>query len=57
MTPLESKTIDLVKDEPKTVAEICTELKISNGSTRSLVIRMHKKGLITRVGKGKYQKS
>jgi len=57
MTPLQSRLVDFLKDEPHTVAEICSSLKISNGSTRSLVIRMHKKGLITRVGKGKYQKS
>ena len=57
MTPLESRLYDFLKDESYTVTEICSELKISNGSTRSLVIRMHKKGLITRVRKGKYQKS
>ena len=57
MTPLESRLSDFLKDESYTVAEICSELKISNSSTRSLVIRMHKKGLIIRVGKGKYQKS
>mgnify|MGYP001197350234 FL=1 len=57
MTPLQSRLVDFLKDEPHTVAEICSSLKISNGSTRSLVIRMYKKGLITRVGKGKYQKS
>ena len=57
MTPLQSKLVNFLKDEPHTVAEICSELEISNGSTRSLVIRMHKKGLITRIEKGKYQKT
>jgi predicted transcriptional regulator of viral defense system len=44
-----------MQEGPKTVADLCQSLGISNGSSRSVLVRMRKKGLLTRVGKGRYE--
>ena len=40
---------------PKSVTDLCKSLGISNNSSRSVLVRMRKKGLIARVGKGVYK--
>ena len=52
---LQKRVLELMQEGPKTVADLCQSLGISNGSSRSVLVRMRKKGLLTRVGKGTYE--
>ena len=52
---LQKRVLELMQEGPKTVADLCESLGISNGSSRSVLVRMRKKGLLTRVGKGRYE--
>ena len=52
---LQKRVLELMQEGPKTVADLCGSLGISNGSSRSVLVRMRKKGLITRIGKGTYK--
>ena len=52
---LQKRVLELMQEGPKTVADVCGSLGISNGSCRSVLVRMRKKGLLTRVGKGTYE--
>ena len=52
---LQKRVLELMQEGPKTVADLCESLGISNGSSRSVLVRMRKKGLITRIGKGTYK--
>lgn len=52
---LQKRVLELMQEGPKTVADLCQSLGISNGSSRSVLVRMRKKGLLTRVGKGRYE--
>ena len=55
-SPLREKILKLMKDEgAQTINDIETKLGISNGSSRSALIRMKKGGLVERIGTGKYQ--
>ena len=55
MRALQVRVLELMRTGPKTVADLCGSLGISNGSSRSILVRMRKKGLLTRVGKGRYE--
>ena len=55
MRDLQVRVLELMRTGPKTVADLCESLGISNGSSRSVLVRMRKKGLITRIGKGTYK--
>ena len=55
MKNLQRVVLELMRTEPKSVADLCGSLGISNNSSRSVLVRMRKKGLITRVGKGIYK--
>ena len=52
---LQKRVLELMQEGPKTVADLCQSLGISNGSSRSVLVRMRKKGLLTRVSKGTYE--
>ena len=52
---LQKRVLELMQDGSKTVADLCESLGISNGSSRSVLVRMRKKGMITRIGKGTYK--
>ena len=52
---LQKRVLELMQEGPKTVADLCQSLGISNGSSRSVLVRMRKKGLLTRVDKGRYE--
>ena len=52
---LQKRVLELMQEGPKTVADLCGSLGISNGSSRSVLVRMCKKGLLTRVSKGTYE--
>ena len=52
---LQTRVLELMQDGPKTVADLCMSLGISNGSSRSVLVRMRKNGLIIRIGKGTYK--
>ena len=55
MRDLQVRVLELMRTGPKTVADLCESLGISNGSSRSVLVRMRKKGLLTRVSKGTYE--
>ncbi len=55
MRDLQVRVLELMRTGPKTVADLCESLGISNSSSRSILVRMRKKGLIARVGKGVYK--
>jgi len=40
---------------PQSVYDLCKNLRISNGSSRSVLVKLHKKGKIERIGKGQYR--
>ena len=52
---LQKRVLELMQEGPKTVADLCQSLGISNGSSRSVLVRMRKKGLLTKVSKGTYE--
>ena len=54
--PLSSKVINMLESEgPKSVSDLCSQLGISNGSSRSVLVKLHKAGKIDRIGKGVYR--
>ena len=55
MKNLQRLVLELMRTGPKSVADLCGSLGISNSSSRSVLVRMHKMGLIARVGKGVYK--
>ena len=55
MKNLQKLVLELMRTGPKSVADLCGSLGISNGSSRSVLVRMRKKGLIARIGKGVYK--
>ena len=55
MKNLQRLVLELMRTGPKSVADLCKSLGISNSSSRSILVRMRKKGLIARIGKGVYK--
>lgn len=55
MKNLQRLVLELMRTGPKSVADLCGSLGISNSSSRSVLVRMRKMGLIARVGKGVYK--
>ena len=55
MKNLQRLVLELMRTGPKSVADLCESLGISNSSSRSILVRMRKKGLIARIGKGVYK--
>jgi len=39
---------------PQSVYDLCKSLRISNGSSRSVLVKLHKAGKIKRISKGVY---
>lgn len=55
VSPLRGKVLNLMKKEgAQTVNDLVEKLHMSNGSSRSVLIKMKEAGLIERVGHGKY---
>jgi DNA-binding IclR family transcriptional regulator len=55
VTPLRKKVLDLMKDEgAQNVTDIMEKLSMSNGSARSILIKMKESGLVERISHGKY---
>ena len=55
VTPLRKKVLDLMMEEgAQNVTDIMKKLSMSNGSARSILIKMKESGLVERVGYGKY---
>lgn len=53
---LRSMVIALMKEKgSQSVADLCTNLGISNGSSRSVLVKMHQAGMIERISKGVYK--
>ena len=58
--PLRKRVLELLssKDDtggPQSVADVCRNLDISNTNSRSVLVRLHKKGAIERIEKGVYR--
>ena len=54
-TPLRKKVLDLMTEEgAQNVTDIMQKLSMSNGSARSILIKMKESGLIERVSSGTY---
>lgn len=54
--PLRGKVLALLKSVgPQSVNDLCINLKISNGSSRSVLVKMHQAGMIERISKGVYR--
>lgn len=55
VTPLRKKVLDLMKDEgAQNVTDIMEKLSMSNGSARSILIKMKESGLVERISHGTY---
>ncbi len=55
VSPLRKKVLNLMKKEgTQTVNDLVEKLKMSNGSSRSVLVKMKEAGLVERVGHGKY---
>ena len=55
VTPLRKKVLDLMNDEgAQNVTDIMEKLSMSNGSARSILIKMKESGLVERVSYGTY---
>jgi len=55
-SPLRKKIMNLMKEEgPQTVNDLVEKINISNGSSRSVLVKMKEAGLVERIGPGKYQ--
>ena len=57
---LRQRVLDLLtsKDDsggPQSVADVCEKLNISNTNSRSVLVRLRKKGAIERIAKGVYR--
>jgi len=56
LSPLREKILKLMKDEgPQTVNDLVEKLRINNGSSRSVLVKMKEAKLIERIGPGKYR--
>ena len=54
-SPLRKRILKLMKFEGhQTVNDLVVKLGISNGSSRSVLVKMRESGLIKRIGPGKY---
>lgn len=52
---LRSRVIALMKEKgQQSIDDLCNNLGISNGSSRSILVKMHQAGLIERISKGVY---
>lgn len=52
---LRNRVIALMKEQgQQSVDDLCKNLGISNGSSRSILVKMHQAGLLERVSKGVY---
>ena len=55
VTPLRKKVLDLMNDEgAQNVTDIMEKLSMSNGSARSILIKMKESGLVERISHGTY---
>jgi predicted transcriptional regulator of viral defense system len=55
VTPLRKKVLNLMKDEgAQTIDDLVKKLSMSNGSARSILVKMKESGIIERVGHGTY---
>jgi len=59
-SPLGERVLNLLdsKEEhggPQSVADVCEKLNISNTNSRSVLVRLRKKGAIERIAKGVYR--
>ena len=55
LPPLNRKVIELMEEKgPQSVDDLCNNLGITNGSSRSVLVRLHKANKIKRVSKGVY---
>lgn len=55
VTPLRKKVLDLMREEgAQNVTDIMQKLSMSNGSARSILVKMKESGLIERVSSGTY---
>jgi DNA-binding IclR family transcriptional regulator len=55
ISPLRKKVLNLMKTNgAQTVNDLVEKLHMSNGSSRSVLVKMKEAGLIERVGHGKY---
>ena len=55
VTPLRKKVLDLMREEgAQNVTDIMKKLSMSNGSARSILIKMKESGLVERVSYGTY---
>ena len=54
-TPLRQKVLDLMREEgAQNVTDIMQKLSMSNGSARSILVKMKESGLVERVSHGTY---
>lgn len=57
-SPLRKKILKLMKDEgPQTIKDLEAKLGLSNGSSRSVMVKMKEAGLVERIGPGKYNRT
>ena len=55
LPPLRERVIELMGEKgPQSVNDLCTNLGISNGSSRSVLVKLHQAGKIIRVSSGVY---
>lgn len=55
--PLRKRVLKLMETVgPQSVNDLCANMRISNGSSRSVLIKMHQAGMIERISKGVYRK-
>ena len=55
VTPLREKILDLMQDEgAQNISDIMKKLSMSNGSARSILVKMKESGIIERVSHGTY---
>lgn len=56
LTPFRKKILELMKEKgPQTINDLVVNLGITNGSSRSILVKMREAGYIKRIGHGKYQ--
>jgi len=54
--PLRKRVVKIMEEKGRqSVKELCENLNISNGSARSVLIKMHQAGVLERVGHGVYK--
>lgn len=59
-SPLRQRVLELLQSVedfggPQSISDLCKNFQISNGSSRSVVVRLHKLGKIERIEKGIYR--